>query len=388
MQARALDAFLLKANGVSADGYQTSFVWKAWLSRDGSFLKWELRRVAPSAGYEEKKRQQLSDLVRQQKSTWLALFSAAGFHASRTYGDSRHSKTIAAAHAGGGFLAEHDAEQEDEYWVSTTGLVIMLLYWERLQRGDRRRAVKELTRLFLGVALLAEDVGPALVESFDEALLPLCDATKDHRGVCSCLCGVEEALLAEATSRIDALLLHLRALAALQHCPAAQCHFRAVVAAVAGAVEARREQWGAEGYLQDPALQLRAPSGRARRKDVHVVRAVVHQERFDDGAGSANTQNQLGRQTTTRKRTQRMAQILASNHLTAGGARVVSACIDAGRVGRPALELNLNEAFDVERRTAIPLPPVVPQKTLTKPLSLPCPRTRHGGWSHLLKNSV
>ena len=177
-------------------------------------------------------------------------------------------------------------QREEEFWLSTHGLLAVLLFWERYQRADRRRATRDVTRLFLGLTCLPDDLPCLKLQEFDAEFLQRCNKQKDDRGVCQCLVGVEASIVEERAAILDDILSQVRSLAGLTDCPAAMAHCRWILDACAAAIFAQRRLWASSDYLEDPELKLRTAAGNSRRKDIHAVRALVNRERFVADCGA------------------------------------------------------------------------------------------------------
>lgn len=61
---------MLEGSGVTTDGQQFTFLWKAWMALPPVALKWEVKRVLPAVGFKEtSKNTKLNDTIMNDSST-------------------------------------------------------------------------------------------------------------------------------------------------------------------------------------------------------------------------------------------------------------------------------------------------------------------------------
>ena len=225
-------------------------------------------------------------------------------------------------------------------------------------------------RLLLESALSGDDVRGLRLDPTNETL-GLCDVAVAN-GMCGCCRRVFATLQQRQNESPHVHLVDFFSkVLPRAECPALQRHGADVVRTVAAIVFSRRATWGQQMDANDPDLLLRGPSGKRRRTDPHVVDTAVHCA----VAGASVTAPSSSSTAVTDRvaryhRSKKLCSLLAQNVLSCSSARVVSSAVDAGRVGRPAVEVNLHEAMAVLEQQAVPLAPTVPMMHRTRFLDI------------------
>ena len=143
-----MGAWLLKRTALSLAGINKKLVWKAWRDDDASQLKWELRRVLPACGYIEKSRDtSVKNVVKGQIGSWTHMWQSCGLEVDETFGRSRASRCQLARQMDNSAAA--GGCQEQDYWVSTQGLLAMLNWWTLYRRGEGKLDAQDSLRMFL-----------------------------------------------------------------------------------------------------------------------------------------------------------------------------------------------------------------------------------------------
>ena len=106
---------LLEHRILLPDGRTLDVAWKAWPSSDESHLRWELKRILPTAGYHGRSHgTKVCARVAKQVPLWNQLFEALGWSPADCQGESRHS--LQAKQAASSASVE---SAEQGFWVST-----------------------------------------------------------------------------------------------------------------------------------------------------------------------------------------------------------------------------------------------------------------------------
>lgn len=86
---------MLRLHVTLQDGEQVAGDWKAHAplapGTDPHFLKWELRRVLPTAGFEETRKQKMWHIIGDNWGKWVVLVMASKFDEGQHMGRSRHA---------------------------------------------------------------------------------------------------------------------------------------------------------------------------------------------------------------------------------------------------------------------------------------------------------
>lgn len=170
------DACLCKHTGVLAT-QQVSIDWKAWVPGSLNALRWELRRIFPSVGYELTRQQQVKHLVKQQYTKWEAVWTVFSMDIGSTFGRSMHSLRS-------NKLSDL-MECEQEFWVKGTGLCQLLLFWFEHRKSPHHQnlALCVLT-LWLEKTLLPDEILAMEVHVWQAAICEQCAEGRNIDGAC------------------------------------------------------------------------------------------------------------------------------------------------------------------------------------------------------------
>ena len=124
---------LLQLQGRWPSGDRATVALKAYSPQPGMPLRWELRRVKPAAGYPET--MPTHKLVKKQKDSWFSWMRACGWDPLHHFGYSHTAMSRKRVDV-------LPADVDQEYWLSTAGLIGILSWWAvwRRNRSDRERA--------------------------------------------------------------------------------------------------------------------------------------------------------------------------------------------------------------------------------------------------------
>ena len=140
---------MLRAGGRSTMGDWLQIAFKAYVPEESDELRWELRRICPSAGYPcTQEKHLLSDTCNAQEQTWdTKIFKPLHMPITDHYGKSyRSCYLISLTHS-----SPVNASSDQEYWWSTPGLVAIVAFWTHWRRETRMK--KNGARLFFGSSL-------------------------------------------------------------------------------------------------------------------------------------------------------------------------------------------------------------------------------------------
>ena len=302
---------------------------------------------------------------------WKAAFEAMGFIASDHFGYSRQSL----AQRG---LSDHqldDADAEQEYWVSTAGAVVLLLFWRSYRKSPKQKEqCAQMLRMILDRTVLADFISSMPLDGPTEEMKQLCDLGAVG-SCCSCL----TALLAEK-AWLDAPRpqQHLASLAVMlndrRHCLACVSWMGELIRQVAGHIDGRPEQWGNKNLLKSDSIWMAGCSGSKRRRaDPHMKYMAV-----TPGASStsevARSHGLARTQVALRWEEEMLSQMRSTAILhSQGSTQTLSSCLDAARVGRPAEDYLIHLIWDHKLQATMVAPPQAlkpEQNDVASPVSL------------------
>lgn len=353
---------LLRFTSVRPTGAQTPTIWKCWAPSAHDGLRWELRRIFPSLGYDvELKRGRVCDRVREMKWRWLGILQHLGVPDRCHVGDSR------AALAQRSQVTESDASSaEQEFWVSTLGLIVVLL-----EASCSARAA--LKREFATCALVSFLQSTA---SFEElASLGVLEAALDARDKCSQdtdgeFCSCMRSWRKEVKAQGDKQLPQRRLVDAMhcmmEHlaCPAISAHLLATLRKLTDCVDERVSEWGDFEYHKTSAATLTiSSSGGKRRLDYHskvyAVQGAMACKEASTSAGAARAMT-VDSSTASSWVRGHMADFQAESWLCFASPSTIALSFDCARLGQPAREILLAIARNLETKKTVVLPPQAP----------------------------
>ncbi len=351
--------FLLERTGTASDGRSVSLHWKAWTTPGSDELKWEVRRVLPTLGYEQhSEHTKVHQYVRDQHAAWRKLWELCGFEPGECFGRSRHSIAHGASADGA------DAQDpEQEYWLSTRGLLGCLSFWHRHRRElAAKRVVEAAFRLFLEHACDADSLLGVLIAAPAAEVEEACSEAPQSQGRCACLsslirkhgaaggrCGT--GVHARAVDALTSLL------AEYAHCPACTGHFSQLVTQIAACTDSSVESWGNAELLVASSAWLPGVAGTKRRRADPHLKELAARAAVERKEGKASGQLSAASSTVRGWDAQRICASLATGHIHFRLPQVVSSAFDAARIGRPAQELLLHCLWHHADAGALILPP-------------------------------
>ena len=254
-----------------------------------------------------------------------------------------------------GFEAEIAAEQE--FWLSTSGLVSLLVWWPSFKRKlEDREAIGSVTAAFLATTCDVALVKECSEMSISANCLAKCNrAPRDSDNTCPCIQNLAHAL--ETRRNVARLTPHTQLVACLHDmhdrlcCEASKHHLLGMVHRLASHIDGRGEHWGDCSKAAMERAQLLGNSGKKRRRSDAHYRDLCMQDtealssklvyEKDTGGSGASAKRSTGRTWLSRA----MSERLAVGRLAGQGCpRNIALCFDAARIGRPAQEILMNVA--------------------------------------------
>lgn len=351
---------MLRLQGVNAAGEAVSGQWKAFAIDGSSKLKWELRWCLPSVGFHESGKMRLWRHIHDGWGRWQAMLEAIAFPPATHMGKSR--KALQRVGGEGDPTPLEHAEQE--HWVSTPGLLCLLVSWaiHRRKLVDRQ-ASNVFFRLLLQRCLAPAKCQPLCGWAVPAAATWRCKQELVVRDCCSCIRDVlSQALPGRAGTAQEEVLDKLTLLMKFATCPAVSWWCHSLIDALAEGIEDATETWG-DFEWHDTAGAFLKSAVKRRRTDAHVKAHVLQHQVL---SGKAPTAASAGRCASDVDASQavrwmqaEMAAYRAHLNMSLQDSVVVALACDAARVGHPAREMLVGAASDPDRQRHGILPPQV-----------------------------
>ena len=258
------DAFTLQAGGTGMRSeVSIRFIWKAWQIEGGS-LRWELRRVFPSIGWEETVQTQLHKRVQQNLPAWRELWRALGMEESQHFGRSSHSLQQQARRQGAEIEAEAGAERE--FWCSTAGVLSILLHGSVSRRSAAdKMLVSDVFQLLLEHTVRRESLATFFEMQATAAMIASCSQPQIE-GVCLCLHAFRSELTGVVSTR--EACWHMLKIARRMDCPAIMQWGGSQLMELATLIDDGVSEWHGQDVLH--LAHLQSFRGNRRRADAHV----------------------------------------------------------------------------------------------------------------------
>ncbi|CAE7236830.1 unnamed protein product [Symbiodinium sp. CCMP2456] len=326
---------LLQTGGLLQDGSRLELCLKAWAPCQGAPLRWELRRLLPACGFDLAKRP-LHQRLNAQKSDWQQLFEHFLLDWKDHYGDSAN----AALHKRQRLDDVDVASLEQEYWVSTAGMFVVLLQWSENRRSKEDQERSSLVmRLVLEKCLRAQ-TSLGMLEIPAE-IAQMCSAEPLEGERCAC---VRRFLAQSAVDEVawhENILRKLQELFVARKCAALATHMSDVLKVLSLAVDERATEWGEHAWQKGVHAAVPGPT-RRRRIDPHVkawvVQEAVQQGQQQSSSAAANALEPGVGAGQRQWREKEMSCVRAAMHLSFANPQSLSLCWDGMRLGNPAKE--------------------------------------------------
>ena len=354
-------AWLLEGQLTLKNGTQSPYSLKAWKSVATGRMRWELRRLLIACGYQStSKHTSCCAHVREQQDYWKGALSAWGVDVDEHFSRSRHALSLR-----GDISAANEGDTEQEYWVSTIGVFVLLVFWQSYRKTAQ---CKDLCMLMCNmVANRCAD--PATCSTLvsqppGEAIQSRCDRQVSN-GCCSCMTKLlqERPWDMPTASPQEQLVALLRVLNDARHCLACVGWLTKLSCVIAEHIDQRAEQWGNRNLLKSEGIWIEGTTGAKRRRaDAHmkyqaVMAGATHTSAVARQHGLANTSVAL------RWEEEALSQLRSTSILAASASSrgVVSSCLDAARIGRPAQDFLIHLLWDHTIGATIVAPPQAPR---------------------------
>lgn len=323
----------------------------SWIHSDGS-VRWEIPAVLESVGYNISGKYRPHMHVRDQHKEWVNFWDKLDLGSADNWGGSPASAAQKTTEEVG------DEEREGpEFWLSTCGLLSLFMHWYEHRRiREQREQSWRMLELFL-----ERTVSTGAVVKLE----PHRWRDVNHKcqrsavlGICSCAADSQRRYL-EGTDRephdkLSTIMFDLWETFQQEGCAACAGQIKALVCELSAEVEAAFYLWG-EGVVEHlHRLERVGPSGRKRCRTNHFVKKLALEA--EDPTSAEKLRVKMSCNTLRWWRNEQLRYIVATNFLTCQDCHVFSSCFDAGRCGRPAMDLLLHHGFHHRALAGIAFP--------------------------------
>jgi hypothetical protein len=345
----------------SGDSWRANLFCHRSPTGDGS-IRWELRHLLPAVGYIETSSQTaLRCRVATNRVAWQASFAHCGLVPfTDHFGDSYHALRCKRRET-------ELANASQEYWVSTPGVIGLLLHW----RANRIRSERELV-LAVANGFINRILEPARVEDLpttepDVAVQALCTAAPVNGLKCVHLTRALQSVnrLAESSTPQTSVFGILECLFAYADCAAVSKWIANILTGISTNVDAR--SWGVYDVLKDEDGLLLGPSGKKRRRLPPAFKEAVAGRAIAENRGHsaeavlrAIDPTRAGHGRGIHMEHQLVREMQSASWIGFEQLHHVHFTSDGVRVGQPALELFANYCYNPRERFGTPCPPMAP----------------------------
>jgi hypothetical protein len=358
----ATDGVMLQLRGNRGSGAALQGDWKCWTPVASQSLKWELRRLLPSLGYDlTKTHGRVCDRVRDMKWRWIGLLNHMSFQVvSEHFGESAHAlqqRTDVPRH-----VLDH---AEQEFWVSTPMLVLVLLD----VRCSAHSAIRCEAAELLLVMLCERCVDAEFLEN--SALLGLPDDVADKCAedvvdtFCACWRSARNSIRALTEGIPQRQLARiLMAMYDQLACASTSAWLASTLRKVGKHIDERVQVWGKfDWHKTSVAAIVNRSTGRHLRVDFHakqfVLRRTLEQGQASTPSQAARCMDGITPSQVVHWIRREMADFQATSHICFNGAEDVALVYDAARIGQPAKEMCCGMLRNLRSKENIGLPPQV-----------------------------
>ena len=348
------DVWFLESNVFCSSDLSVRVSWKCWSSGREGELRWELRRFLPSAGYEwHSKNTQVHRLVRECLSTWQAWWTLASCPES-IFGRSR----VSLQGTGDLETASAAADAEQEYWVTTQGMLVLLAHWcRKRKRIEDQRRCRCLLRM-----LLRQTCPPSLLSSIPvtDSEAGFCEGSPAGV-ICTHEGQVERSVQGAAGDPVERVATCLEEQATFVQCPRIMAHLGTVTANLSTIIASSPAAWGRDLTLERSWLPGLSETKR-RRADPHLKQKVSTSSSSTSrsAAATAVAAGSLAKRQVTQWREGQLATLQATAMMRwHKKPAILSSVLDASRLGKPSREYLLHCAFDATGSCSYVFPPAV-----------------------------
>ena len=246
MQGAAENAWRLENHVVSADGSAKLISWKVWYSSQRCRLLWDLSHILDSCGKGERSENtKLKNVVKSDLSKWQQWWTSVGLSLDACFGRSKHALRSERR------PAADIAAAEDVHWVSTSALLVILLWWcqERKTIQDRSMC-RQVAAGFLRACLQRDFVAELPWVTMSRAAHAMCGTHVDGTGCCGCYRLFRDqmpSLQCEEWSHVTTDLLKMMF---FSECASLFHHAMGLLRQICSEVDDKVDHWGIANLLE------------------------------------------------------------------------------------------------------------------------------------------
>eukprot|EP00971_Amphidinium_carterae_P099719 1972107-Amphidinium_carterae.4 len=332
----------------------------AWQPPRHTELRWELRRILPAVGYDEKGWKQLKTHVSANWTRWKAACELMGLP------EGCMGLSLKALR-GQGATADQLSSAAQEHVLSTAALLVLCLHWVDFRRQQLHKSMaRALLFGFLSASLPNDSRASVVMANPPETCRAACEKGPFTDGMCSCLHSAwqeSQARIENAPDGPAAAGKTLLALVTWWQCKAVRQWTGDIVYALATDIDAGWQTWGQCSWQK---TEEAAVSGKKKQRRITpLLRDYIAEKAYTSKAHSMNQAvNLLERGYTgfgNKALVAEMAGLRTTLHLKADEIEPVwSLSLDAARLGRPSKEFLFGHLSMLPAAEHCMLPPQVP----------------------------
>eukprot|EP00971_Amphidinium_carterae_P251957 5002568-Amphidinium_carterae.1 len=330
------DGAMLHVNMRPDAGAESVVSLLAWQPPQHADLRWELRRVLPAVGFDEKGWKQLKTHVATNWKKWTTACELVGLPSTSLGLSLKALRSQGAS-------AEQLSEASQEHVCSTAALLVLCLHWVDFRRQHLHKSMaRALLHGFLAGTLPAHSQVAVMVARPPHTCRGSCEVEPSDQGYCACLEGIRDDMLQHSENIPDLPSLVATALLTLGTkwtCKAIRVWIGVIVCAVATDVDSSWHTWGRTSWQKTGEAAV--DGKRKQRRISSQLRKFVADQAYSSRASSMNqAENLLERGYTgfaSKTVMAEMAGVRTTLHLRAQEIEPVwSLSIDAARLGKPS----------------------------------------------------
>ena len=290
------------------------------------------------------------------KWRWIGVFDHLGVPTRLHFGQSSHA--LAQQYGDANDVLE-DAEQE--YWVSTAMLILLLLDVRATARVSSRKALAEcLLGSMLDSTLTGEFCLRVQEMSAPQAVTDLCgEAVEDT--LCRCWRSVRRAVRDAVGNPQHKVAMALMSMHGVLMCATTAALLKLKLHEISGHVDQQASRWGDFEWHKPAYAAIINPTTCARRRADFHVKQFAFATAFARGPSSivgesTRSLNAVGSDQAVKWLRTEMAAFQAASHLSFAACADVALTYDAARLGQPGTEILVVVLmkFDTKRTLVLP----------------------------------
>ena len=251
---------LLRSGGnVPCGDYQKLVLFAYTPCRNTTMLNWELRRLVPACGFLKRKGSQLCQIVTSQRERWKQAFAAVDFELEDLFTASfRSLKYRSQAKDGFG---------EQEYAVTTEGMLVLLCYWGCWRRSkDAKEQSLRVLEWILKRAIPTYDAGEGIYQVRPaKEHLAKCDTCAVDGDCCHVRSFLNSNMCPSHFSHKYFAIQMASAMKNASTCLSLKYHFIDCITRAAQAIDAKVHTWGEFGWFESQDAHVLSKRGVKRR---------------------------------------------------------------------------------------------------------------------------